>query len=561
MEPIITKTDWYPQNFPRERTEDLLLLLARLEKIFPKLKTTADLEKQLRKELQDKQFQKQFGSKVPPLWWLRFLLLRFPDRFGTDFIGHLQPLLVKTKMRSLSGIVPLSLFTDGTGCPFNCAYCPNEPGIPKSYLSDEPAVMRAIRHNFDPFEQTLNRLIMFTLSNHPVDKVEVIVKGGTFSFYSEEYRTGFMKRVFDACNTDVIQLIATGKTEVASAPTLEEAQHINETARSRIIGINIETRPDYINRNELIFLRRLGVTHVEIGVQMPDNALYRLIRRGHTVAQVAEATKTLRDAGFKVGYHLMPNLPGSTPEKDHQLMDMVFTDSRFKPDHLKLYPTTVTVHTLLDEWYKNGSYVPYPFEKLLEVILAFKAHTAPPWVRIGRLTRDITTNAMTTRQFNPNLREIVQKEMEKRQLKCSCIRCREIRDDAPVPPVSLREISYDAAGGKEYFMEYVDANQRSLGFLRLRIPSGDNPLPGLDNAALVRELHVYGQAMPIGKHEDNKIQHMSLGKKLLRRAQTISRENGYKNMAVIAGVGTREYYRKQGFALKETYMLKYLANA
>lgn len=536
--------------------EPLILLLTRLEGRTGEIQTTAILEKQLRKELKDKRFQKVFGTKVPPLWWLRFLLLRYEKRFSPAFVSKLQPLLTKTKTRSLSGIVPLTLFTEGTGCPFNCVYCPNEPGVPKSYFSDEPAVMRAIRHRFDPYEQTLNRLIMFALSNHPIDKVEVIIKGGTFSYYPEEYRTLFLKRIFDACNTDILKLLKTGNTPDAASATLEAAQTVNETATSRVIGINIETRPDYINRKELLFLRSLGVTHVEIGVQMPDDEIYRIICRGHTVQQVADATRQLRDAGFKVGYHLMPNLPGSTPEKDTRLMGLTFTDERFKPDHLKLYPTTLTSHTLLNEWYKNGTYIPYPFEKLLEVILKFKSETVPPWVRIGRLTRDITTNAMTAKQFDPNLREIVQREMGARHLSCQCIRCREIKDCAPEQPVRLRTSSYGAGGGKEYFVEYVDARKRLLGFLRLRVPSETMPLPGLQGAMIVRELHVYGPAMPIGIHKADKIQHMSYGKKLLEEAETIARKEGYRKLAVIAGIGTREYYLKQGFFLEETYMTK-----
>lgn len=548
---------FYPKNFPVQREASILYLLKRIEADYSRIKTTYALERRLRVELQDKELQREYGAKIPSLWWLRFVALRHEGEFSPAFTKHIYPHLTKTKVRSLSGIVPLSLFTDGTGCPFNCVYCPNEPGVPKSYFSDEPAVMRAMRHHFDPYEQTLNRLIMFILSGHPIDKVEIIIKGGTFSFYPEEYRTRFVQRIFDACNTDVIGLIQKGDASDPHSVSIDAAQKMNESASSRVVGINIETRPDFINRTELIFLRGLGVTHVEIGVQMPDDAIYRLIQRGHTVRQVIGATALLKDAGFKVGYHLMPNLPGSTPENDQKHMRSVFESDAFKPDHLKLYPTTVTSHTVLNEWYRTGTYIPYSLDDLLRVIIEFKTHTVPPWVRIGRLTRDITTNTMTNRQFAPNLREIIQHEMKNLGVSCQCIRCREIKDSKPVIPVRLKKISYRASMGKEFFIEFTDAENHSLGFLRLRMPATiSNPLPGLESSAIIRELHVYGKAVPIGKHGTDTIQHMNYGKELLEEAERMAREEGFSRIAVIAGIGTRDYYRRHGYALMNTYMVK-----
>ncbi|MEK7079558.1 MAG: radical SAM protein, partial [Patescibacteria group bacterium] len=304
---------FYPKNFPKQFEQPLIELLLLLERDFKK-KIPTD-EKKFNRLVLDKlrmsEVQKYFKDIKPSNWWFTFILLRHENKFSPMFIEHVQPFLTKTKTRSTSGIVALSLFTKGVGCSFSCVYCPNEPGVPKSYFSDEPAVMRAIRHNFDPYKQTLQRLIMFTLSNHPIDKVEIIIKGGTFSFYPKAYRRWFVKRIFDACNVDVITYLKLGKLVNNSSKTLPLAQTKNETAKSRIIGMNIETRPDYINEKEIKFLRTLGVTHVEIGIQILDDEVYKLINRGHKIKDVIDATLLLKNAGFKVGYHLMPNLPGS----------------------------------------------------------------------------------------------------------------------------------------------------------------------------------------------------------------------------------------------------------
>lgn len=500
-----------------------------------------------------------FKELKPSSWWLHFILLRHEAKFSSKFVKQIQPFLIKTKTRSISGIVALTLFTKGTGCPFFCVYCPNEPGMPKSYLSDEPAVMRAVRNKFDPYQQTLSRLIMFYLSNHPISKVEIIIKGGTFSFYPKTYRRQFVKRIFDACNTNIEELIRTGKTIKSSSPNLSIAQTINESTYSRVIGMNIETRPDYINKKELLFLRTLGVTHIEIGVQMPDDTIYEIIKRGHRVSHVVDATRQIKDAGFKVGYHIMPNLPGSTAVKDYKLMKKVFENENFKPDHIKLYPTTVTTHTVLAQWFKQGKYTPYPLKDMILKIIKLKSETIPPWIRIGRLTRDITTTMMEFKQFAPNLREIIQKQMHEKKLSCKCIRCREIRDNKVEGKPHLRIIQYEASHGKEYFLEYIDEMEHSLGFLRLRIAQPSNALVYCyTKASMVRELHVYGQSVPIGERKEKDVQHKNLGTMLLRRAELITKNLGLKKIAVISGVGAREYYRKKGYQLENTYMIKKL---
>lgn len=513
------------------------------------------------KKLISKQSIPHLQGKTPPFWWYQFIVLRHADRFDPAFILYLRKKLVKTKVRSLSGIASLTLFTKGVGCPFHCVYCPTEPNIPKSYLSDEPAVMRAIRGHYDPTAQTQGRLIMLALSGHSIDKIEIIIKGGTFSFLPRRYRTFFIKHIINACNSDTLAYLQSGR-QTHQNNNLLRAQQINEEAPSRIIGINIETRPDYINPAELRYLRTLGVTHVEIGVQTIYDDIYKTIKRGHTVDAVIHATQLLRDAGFKVGYHLMPNLPGSTPERDYEMIKTVFEHPSFKPDHLKLYPTTVTPFTELEHWHASGLYRPYGLNLLVDMLIRAKKNIIPPWVRIGRLTRDITTTMMSANRFPPNLREVIQKKMQEQSVTCLCIRCREIQLSTPVTPLSIRIHEYEAGEGKEFFIEKVDARLRCLGFVRLRFPSSlfkrkVKPIfRSLQNAALIRELHVYGKSTPIGTRDNKSVQHRGIGEELLEYAENMVKENGITKLAIIAGIGVRMYYRKRGYRLSQTYMIK-----
>lgn len=555
---------YYPSNFPRDLEPHLITLLLKLQTIWEDSpqQTLVTWRKHLRKILQQEEYG-VFAGKTPPYWWLQFMMLRHKKRLDPGFVSHLESILVKTKVRSISGIVPLTLFTKGVACPFNCIYCPSEPNVPKSYLSDEPAVMRAIRSHYDPFIQTQSRLIMFALSGHSIDKIEIIIKGGTFSFLPKRYRTFFLRRIFQACNTETKRFIDDDSLQPnEGSTTLLSEQAKNEQATSRIIGINIETRPDYITQEELAYLRRLGVTHVEIGVQTLFDDVYAKIKRGHTIQSVVNATRMLKDAGFKVGYHFMLNLPGSSPERDAEMLKIGFTDDSFKPDHIKLYPTTITRFTRLADEYKKGAYVPYPLERMIEVILDAKKNIFPVWVRIGRLTRDITTTMMEAHLFPPNLREIIQKRQGEEHILCQCIRCREIQLDEPQLPITTRITEYPSSGGREYFIEKIDAKKRCLGFIRLRFPSYlyDTSTPplfmALQNAAIIRELHVYGRSTPLGGQETKSAQHKGWGEELLSTAEKIVQEAGIAKLAVISGIGVREYYRKKGYELRSTYMIK-----
>ena len=557
---------YYPANFPRQFENILLSLLTLLQKEWSECpeKERYDWQKLIRKKIGNDPYKSLFQGKMPSFWWLQFMLYRHENMFEKAFIEHIHLTLIKTKIRSISGVVPLTLFTKGVACPFNCVYCPSEPGMPKSYLSDEPAVMRAIRNKFEPFAQIKSRLVMFALSNHSIDKVEIIIKGGTFSFLPRRYRTLFLKNIFEGCNTNTLLMLKSGEKNDSHSSTLENAQLQNESACSRIVGINIETRPDYIDAKEIRYLRKLGVTQVELGVQTLSDKIYAKIKRGHSVKAVIQATQILKDSGIKIGYHLMLNLPGSTPETDKLMLQEVFINSDFQPDHLKLYPTTVTKFSQLADWYKKGKYHPYPQKDLIETIVSFKKSYAPPWVRIGRLTRDITTTMMDVQLFPPNLRELVQDEMVKHHIQCNCIRCREIQLEKPSQPISTRMIEYDSAGGKEFFIEKIDGEKKCLGFIRLRLPSylfntKNKPFfPVLIGSAIIRELHVYGKAMEIGENDIKSTQHKGLGEQLLQLAEEISKKEGVKKLAIISGVGVRNYYRKRGYRLEDTYMTKKL---
>jgi len=497
----------------------------------------------------------------PKLWQLYFVYLRYFKK-DVEVDENFLDLLKVVKIRSLSGIVPLSVFTSPkNSCPYNCVYCALNPDAPKSYFSDEAAVQRAKRNNYHPFFQAQDRLIQFYLSGHPIDKVELIIQGGTFSFYEKKYREWFVKRVFDGLNTDFEKLIIEGKTEFKEAKNLAEAKKENEKAKSRMVGLTIETRPDWINKDEILFLRYLGVTRVEVGVQSVNNEILRIVRRGHNIDKVFEATKLLKDAGFKITYHLMPGLPGSNFEKDFESLRQVFEDERLKPDNIKFYPTQVVKNSPLADWYQKGIFKPIDEKYLLDLSLKFKKEVVKPWFRINRLVRDLTKNDLVIETFPSNFRQHLEEKLKEKEIRCLCIRCREIRSKKIKLPVRLNVINYKASDGEEFFLEFVDQDYQLLGYIRLRIPSyvlknESFFIKDLEGCALIRELHVLGVATPLSKK--GKVQHQGLGKKLIFEAIKIAKKFNLSKIAVISAVGTREYYRDLGFKeiIKGEYLVK-----
>ena len=489
---------------------------------------------------------------------------RLLARYRLDVQRGLRPpsqaverILTLNGIRSQSGIATVTVITEPYPCPGRCVYCPTEAQAPKSYLTNEPAVRRALRNAYDPYRQVASRLQALDETGHPIDKIDLIVKGGTWSFYPDAYQQEFIRRCFEAANE-----FGEG-SRVQGEGGLEEVQRLNETATSRLIGITIETRPDYINEAQIHRLRQLGVTRVELGVQSLDERILELIVRDHTTAQIRAATRLLRDAGFKVAHHLMPNLPGATPHTDLETMRELFDNPAYRPDAIKLYPCVVLETAELLQWWRQGRYQPYDDQTLVELLIQMK-QLAPPYTRIERVIRDIPSDSIRAGSRVTNLREEVHRRMRERGLRCRCIRCRQVRGDA-AGTYTLRRRTYQAGEGLEVFLSFEDAaSDRLASLLRLRIPSPTPQgqthwLPVLEGAALIRELHTYGRHVPLHRHPEDAVQHQGFGWRLLQEAERIARDEcGRRRMAVIAGVGVRGYYQRLGYTLQDTYMIKAL---
>ena len=446
----------------------------------------------------------------------------------------LENILKTRKIRTLSGIAAITVITKPYPCPGKCIYCPQEKNMPKSYLASEPACMRAVLTKFDPYLQTKTRLKSLGMTGHNTDKIELIVLGGTWSYYPAKYQNWFIKRCFDACN---------GKT----AKNLKEAQKNNEKGKHRIIGLTLETRPDFINEKEIENMRKFGCTRVELGMQSIYDNVLRKNLRGHGIKQTILATKLLKNAGMKITFHMMPGLPGSNPQKDVKMFEELFTNEDFQPDQLKIYPCVVLKNAPLYKLWRNKKYKPYSNKELLNLLIKIKSKI-PPYVRIIRIIRDISSQDIVAGNKMSNLRQLLQQG----GVKCRCIRCREIRNsNIETRNIKLIRRNYNASGGKEIFLSFEDVkNDKILAFLRLRITN---------KWAIIRELHTYGQVVAITDKNKNAQQHKSLGKQLMAEAEKIAKkEFNFLKIAVIAGIGVRGYYRKLGYKLKGTYMIKNL---
>jgi elongator complex protein 3 len=445
--------------------------------------------------------------------------------------------LLRTRpIRSLSGIVNVSVLTKPYPCPGKCLYCPNEKGIPKSYVSGEPAVERAKRLNYNPYLQVKKRIEMLENEGHPTDKVEIRIVGGTWSFYPQKYQDWFIKKCFDACNKK-------------SSENLKKAQKLNEKSKNRIIGLSIETRPDFIDEKEIKRLRNFGVTMVELGVQSIYDDVLKINLRGHGTKETISATKLLKNAGFKILYQMMPNLAGSTIKKDEKMFKELFSNPDFQPDLLKIYPCALLKESPLYKYWKAGKYRPYTKKQLIKLLEDIK-RKIPYYVRIQRISRDIPSQIIITGPAQiSNLRQIISDSAHKENWKCKCIRCREIKENYNLKEkICLFRIDYDASEGKEIFLSFENSQRYLYSLLRLRITS--------QNTAIIREIHTYGQLIPISGIKTS-AQHKGLGKKLVKEAEKITKkEFNLNKIAVISGVGVRSYFKKLGYKLKDTYMVK-----
>jgi len=487
------------------------------------------------------------------------ILVAFREKFGeNDDYSTLKTLLRLKPVRTISGVAVVSVMTSPAQCPHGkCVPCPGgvERGTPQSYIGLEPAAQRGRQHGYNAFKQVTARLRELAEIGHDVDKVEIIVMGGTFPAREKEYRDGFILDIFNALN-------CYGGAKPES--DLEKAKRKNEKARARCIGLTIETRPDFSKREHILEMVRYGATKVELGVQsVYDDVLIRM-RRGHSIADTIEATKLLKDSAFKVGYHVMPGLPGSSFGRDVEMFKELFSNDAFKPDYLKIYPTLVVEGTELYEWWKMGEYKPYTTEEVVNLIARAKRYL-PEWVRVQRIQRDIPVNrAIGLRKGN--IRQLVHEKLKEYGYECRCIRCREAGHRLRRLGVKLEDVEskaelvfrkYEASDGMEYFISYELPDYDALiGFIRLRFPH-EPFIDVLKNAALVRELHVYGRAIPIGSRESEAFQHRGFGERLLGEAEEVARQE-YDRIAVISGVGVRKYYRRLGYRKRFEYMVKRL---
>jgi elongator complex protein 3 len=553
------------------------------------------------------------------------LILAYRTFAGSYGLPDFNPAVVERlrlkPVRTSSGVATVTVLTKPYPCPGECIFCPNDVRMPKSYLSDEPGAQRAEQNSFDPYLQTVSRLTALYNTGHPTDKIEIIVLGGTWSFYPETYQIWFVKRIFDALHdfgsgadrsaevlnalregsqfypernvthvtvdgvrfeqtyNQVVQsvykqemyrsremaaAIAAGEQpravgdEFATWAELEEAHRENETAACRCVGLVVETRPDHISVDEVLRIRRLGCTKVQIGFQSLNDAVLHKNKRGHTVAATRRAVKLLRQAGFKVHAHWMPNLYGSSPEDDIADYRRMFDDPDFRPDELKIYPCSLIESAELMQRYRAGDWQPYTQEQLMSVLSACFLET-PEYCRLTRVIRDIPGTDIVVGNKATNFRQMVEDRLARQGTPSRDIRAREIRQrTVTLDDLRLDEIEYASSCGQEVFLQYITADRAIAAFLRLSLPNEPPPTDELDGAAIIREVHVYGQALELGESAPGRSQHLGLGTRLIERAVEIATGRGYRRLAVISAVGTRAYYRKRGFGDGRLYQVRAL---
>lgn len=490
---------------------------------------------------------KRFGIKEIPSNADVLVSLGKPDE-------ETRNLLLQKPVRSASGIAVVALMVKPHECPGNCIYCPSgiEKEMPKSYTGFEPAAMRALQFNFDPKKQIRNRIEQLDEMGHFTEKIELIIMGGCFLSMQKAYQNSFVKSCL-------------GEISGSKAENLAQAKLIAEKGKRRIVGLTIETRPDFCRKGHVERILDLGGTRVELGVQMPSDEVYEKVKRGHTVGDVVDATRFAKDSALKVCYHIMPGIYGIPLKKQLSLLKNMFVDEDFKPDMLKIYPCLVMKGTKLHRLWENGKYEPLGNEEAAEFIAELK-RDLPEWVRVMRVQRDIPANLIAAGVKKSNLRQLVGEKMKEKGIECRCIRHREIgiremknKEKSKSLKLDLKVIDYRASKGKEYFIEAVDEDDSLYGFLRLRIPH-EPFMHGLDEeTALIRELHVYGTSLPLGIKKEDAVQHKGLGKVLMERAEEIAKGDGMKKSVVISALGVKEYYRKFfGYRKKGVYMGKRL---
>ncbi len=459
---------------------------------------------------------------------------------------------IRKPTKTIAGVTPIAVMCYPKVCSHGvCRYCPVYENVSQSYTPASPPILRAQRTKYDSFKQIQSRLKAFKLMNHPVDKIEIIILGGTFLDYPINYQYEFVKGIYDALNG-------------YKAKTLELAKKANEKAKHRCVALCIETRPDFAGPTEIKRALDFGCTRMEIGVQILDDQIYKKINRAHTVQDVIGATENLKQAGFKIGYHIMPGLPGATLKKDLELFKKVFVDERFRPDQLKIYPTQVMKNSLLEKDFLKGNFKPYTL-KQTEKLLIKMLKIIPEYCRAMRIMRQFSPEHIIAGTKRISLRKDIDEILRQKNVKLNEIRYREIGFALQYQKqidsnYKVKVLEYSASSGKEYFLQAVNKDNILFGLLRLRIPKKQPFIDVLKNSAIIRELHVYGKALEIGEKPKNLGQHYGIGKQLMKKAEEIALKSNKKQIAVISGVGVRNYYRKLGYKLKKNYMIKKIKN-
>jgi elongator complex protein 3 len=473
--------------------------------------------------------------------------------------AKLLPILRRKTVRTISGVTVVAVMTKPSPCPKEepCAYCPGGPteGVPQSYTGHEPAALRGAQNDYSPYAQVRTRIEQLEAIGHKVDKVELIIMGGTFPSTPPDYQEDFVKQCLDAI------------TETKSS-SLDEAKKVAETSRIRNVGITVETRPDWAKEQHVDRMLSMGVTRVEVGVQNVYDDIYAAVNRGHRVKDVVEATRIMKDAGLKVVYHLMPGLPGSSFKRDLEGFREIFLNPQFKPDMIKLYPCLVIKGTKVYDWWKKGEYRPYTTDEAAQLIAEVKKFV-PPWVRIMRVQRDIPANLIEAGVKLSNLRQIALEKLEAEGMRCRCIRCREVghrwlRNKVKPDPdkIEVRTVIEEASGGRELFISAEDpTNDVLVGYVRLRVPSEKATRPEIapETTAIIRELRVYGPLVPVGKHFAGAWQHKGYGRILLSEAERAAMEDYNRTKIVVtSALGTKQYYKQFGYSYDGPYVSKRL---
>ena len=522
-----------------------------------KIKTQRDLEKAKHKACRDYNLLK-FMSNAQIL-----------EKATREERFLIAPIIKKKPTRTLSGVAIVAVMCKPHECPHGrCTYCPESEKAPPSYTGEEPAALRARMYHFNPYLQVYNRLQQLESIGHPLDKVELIIMGGTFPSNFLCYQEWFVTKCLQAMNDFGIKSQSNiSPSNIKLYPDnfkyLEDVQEFNESSPVRCVGMTFETRPDYSKTQDVDRILQMGGTRVELGVQTIYNFIYKRIERGHRVEDVVESTRILRDSGIKVAMHLMPGL-FADQARDLRIFKRIFSDEKFKPDMLKIYPCLVIEGSKLHELWQKGEYQPYTTEEAVDLIVNIKK-LLPKWVRTMRIQRDIPSPLIEAGVKKSNLGELVYQRLHDENINCQCIRCREVGHQAlsrlkpELDHIKLLKEEYLAGKGQEIFISYEDVKSDiMIGFIRLRIPSDYAHRSEVDDkTALIRELHVYGSMVPLGGKRDGSWQHRGYGDGLLSQAEKIASEvYDKKKILITSGVGARNYYRKFGYEKEGPYMSK-----